>query len=253
MNERVAALARERDAAGLFLDFDGTVSEIAPTPEEARPLSGVGALLGDLARSFQLVAVVTGRRAAEVSRLLDAPPDVRVFGLYGLEESGAGDGGDRSPSEEILTEVERAAALVPGSTIEHKGPQVAVHYRASADREAARRILLERLGTVAERHGFRVMEGKRVVELAPGGSPDKGDVIERLASSERLRHVLYAGDDVADIHAFDVVDRLAGVAGAIGVKVAVRSAETPERLLEAADMVVDGPAGLVKVLEELKG
>lgn len=236
-------------SAGIVLDFDGTLSPIAPTPGEARPLPEAPALLAALASAYRVVAVVSGRRAREVRDLLGAGERVRVLGLYGLE----GEGADRRRGpvpEAVMEEVRRAAALVPGASVEPKGPQVAVHYRAARDHEAARRVLLARLGEVAERHGFRLLEGKRVVELAVPGGGDKGAVVERLAREEGLREVLYAGDDEADLAAFEALARL-GREGVVTTAVAVRSAETPPELLAAADVVVDGPGGLLGLLRGL--
>jgi trehalose 6-phosphate phosphatase len=236
------------------VDFDGTLSEIASTPEDARPVPGAGEVLASLAADYGVVAVVSGRRAAEVAGLLGRPAGVRFVGLYGLED----DGGPADPAatglaariEQLFPEVERIADAVPGARVEPKGLQVAVHYRGAADPDRARRTLVEGLGRVADRAGLRVLEGKMVLELGPAGGPSKGQVVIRLADQAGLRAVLYAGDDVADRDAFAAVDRLRAT-GVAGVTVAVRSAETPEDLIAAADIVVDGPAGLVDLLAGL--
>jgi trehalose 6-phosphate phosphatase len=245
--------ARPRET-GILVDFDGTLSEIAPTPEDARPIPGTSETLKDLARAYAVVAVVSGRPAAQVADLLGRPRGVRCFGLYGLEdETGPTDPAAaalRRRIDEVLPEVERAAAEVDGARIEPKGLQVAVHYRAAADPERARRSLARALGGVADRAGLRLMEGKRVLELAPARGPTKGDVVERVARDHDLRAVLYAGDDLADLHAFAAVDRLVD-AGLDGVKVAVRSAETPRDLMASADLVVEGPSGLLELLTGL--
>jgi trehalose 6-phosphate phosphatase len=239
----IEELASDPATTGLFLDFDGTLSEIAPTPEEARAIAGLSPVLEHLNERYGVVAVVTGRPAGQVTALIGAP--VRVYGLYGTED------GDRAaPPADALGEIERAAAFVPGARVERKGPFAAVHYRASPDHEAARRILLERLGAVAARHGLAVIEGKRVVEVVGVAVPDKGLVVERVAIEEGLRRVLVAGDDLADLGAFAALGRLART-GVAGLRVAVRSTEAPRQLLEEADLVVDGPRGLFELLEEL--
>jgi trehalose 6-phosphate phosphatase len=246
---------RSRPAeAGVLVDFDGTLSEIAPTPEDARPVPGAAEALSTLAADYAVVAVVSGRRAAQVAGLLGRPAGVRCVGLYGLED-------DRGPAhpaanglmariEDVLPDVERIASTVPGSRVEPKGLQVAVHYRGTANPDAARRTLAEGLAGVADRAGLRVLEGKMVLELGPAGGPSKGEVVSRLAAEAGLRAVLYAGDDVADRDAFASVGRLRAE-GVVGVTVAVRSEETPEGLVAAADVVVDGPTGLVDLLAGL--
>lgn len=241
----------EARPVGVLLDFDGTISEIAPTPEEARPVPGAREALEALAAAGAVISVISGRPALDVAALVGAP--VRYFGLYGLED----EGGPVTPSGQLLAaleaalpEVERAASLVPGSRVEHKGLQVAVHYRGSPEPEAARRVLLARLGPVAHAHGYRLLEGKMVVELAAEGGPTKGDVILRVARTAGLGAALYAGDDLADLEAFRALDRLAGE-GVTALRVAVRHPEAPAALLEAADVVAADPAGAVGLLGDL--
>jgi trehalose 6-phosphate phosphatase len=247
----------EARPVGILLDFDGTLSEIAPAPEEARPARGVREALQAVNAAGAVVVVISGRRAREVAALLDAP--VRSVGLYGLEdeEGPVGDAaGLMATADAALPDVERAAALVPGSRVEHKGFHVAVHYRWAPDPQAARRVLLERLGAVAEARGFRVLEGKKVVELAVKGGPTKGDVVEGIVRGEGLRAVMYAGDDAADLAAFEALGRL-GREGISTLRVAVRHPEAPARLLKAADVVVDRPEEvgtlLADVAERLRG
>jgi len=102
-----------------------------------------------------------------------------------------------------------------------------------------RRVLGDELAVVEE-----------VVELAPVETPGKGEVIRRMARDRELRGALYAGDDRADLEAFAALDELRG-AGLTTLKVAARTSETPPELVAAADIVVDGPQGVVAVLEAL--
>ena len=239
---------------GIFTDFDGTLSEIAPTPGEAAAVPGARGTLEALAGIYDLVAVVSGRRAADVASLLGRPAGVRWFGLYGLEV----DGGPVDPTAEallarvteLIPKVERVAALVPGAIVEPKGLQVAVHYRAASDPDGAARLLRERLHPIADRAGLKVLAGKKVLELAPARGSTKGDVVEQTTRAQDLRAILYAGDDLADREAFAAVERLRA-GGMAGVTIAVRSAETPEELIDRADLVVEGPGELVRVLGTL--
>ena len=244
-------LLASAERSGVFLDFDGALSEIAPTPADAVAVPGAARVLAVLAERFALVAVVSGRRAAEVAERLGHPRGVRVFGLYGLETDAVMEGVEPplTPAlEEVLPRVLEVAAAVPGSLVEPKGSNLAVHYRLAPRADLARAALLEALAPLAQGVGMRVIEGKRVVELVPAASPSKGDVVEREGAG--LEAVLYAGDDLADIEAFAAVDRLVSN-GTQGIKVAVGSEETPASLLAAADVVVQGPTGLVDLLRSL--
>jgi trehalose 6-phosphate phosphatase len=244
----------EPGRAGIFTDFDGTLSEIASTPGEAAAVPGARETLEVLAGIYDLVAVVSGRRAADVASLLGRPAGVRWFGLYGLEVEGwPVDPAAEALLEratELLPEVEAAAALVPGSIVEPKGLQVAIHYRAASDPDGAGRLLRELLHPIADRAGLKVLEGKKVLELAPARAATKGDVVERTTRARDLRAILYAGDDLADREAFAAVERLRAQ-GVAGVTIAVGSAETPEELVDRADLVIDGPGELVRLLGTL--
>jgi trehalose 6-phosphate phosphatase len=248
------ALRTRPGSSGVFLDFDGTLSDIVPTPEEARPVEGAADALAALASTFRVVAVVSGRRARGVAQRLGRPAGVRCFGLYGLEdEAGPTEmaGAELLEAvERLLPEVERAAAAVPGARVEPKGFHVSVHYRAAPDPKAARLALLASLEPPAARLAMRLLEGKRVIEIAPERAPSKGDLVERVTRQERLEALLYAGDDLPDLEAFAAVDRLRAD-GLAGMLVAVRSAEPPEELLRLADLVVEGPRALVELLRSL--
>lgn len=190
-----------------------------------------------------MVVVITGRRAAEVSALLDVP-HVHLLGLYGFEEDGP-----KLPAA-LVPNVQAAAAVVPEAWVEDKEASIAVHYRRSPDPARARAALVAALRPVATDAGLGLVEGKMVVELVPADRPMKGGAVERVAGEHGLEAVLYAGDDHADLDAFAALDRLSG-RGVITIKVAVRGPETPAVLLEEADLIVEGPGGLVDLLGQL--
>lgn len=226
-----------------MLDFDGSLAAIAARPEDARPVEGAREALVALIGRYRVVAILTGRRSEEVAGLVDVP-GLRYYGLYGMEEA----------APELLTAVaslaEAAAAAVPGAWVEDKRASIAVHYRQATDPAGARVALVRSLREVASSAGLEVVQGKMVVELVPAGRPRKGGAVERVVGEHALRAALFAGDDEADLDAFAALDRL-GSNGLLAVKVAVRGDETPPSLLESADVVVEGPEGLVELLRQL--
>jgi trehalose 6-phosphate phosphatase len=243
-----AALARWRshpEGAGILLDFDGTLSDIVASPELARPRPKVPDILLALAAAYRLVGVISGRRGEEVRALLRVD-GVRVFGLYGLEGGGA----TGASVQRARREVEIAAREVPGSRLEDKGASLAVHYRGAPNPSRTAAELARRLRSVAERFGLKVLPGKMVLEIAPGETPGKGMVVRREARAAALDRCLYAGDDQADLDAFTALDELERD-GLETLKIAVASEETPRELLEAADVVVERPDGLIRLLERL--
>ena len=85
-----------------------------------------------------------------------------------------------------------------------------------------------------------------VWELRPQVHSDKGDAVRRVAAESGAGALVVAGDDLGDLPGFAAAAELGG-----GLRVAVRSAEAPAELLDAADLVVDGPEGVRDLLEHL--
>lgn len=243
MNGALDAFRELRERAGVFLDFDGSLSAIVARPELAAPHPGAREALAALVDRYAVVAVVSGRRSEEVAGLLDVE-GVRYEGLYGLQ------GELDEASHALAPEVIAAAAAVPQAWVEEKGVSLAVHYRQAPEPVGARSALVAALEPLAAAAGLELVEGKMVLELVPAGRPMKGGTVERVVAELDLAAALFAGDDVADIDAFGALERLA-TRGLVAVRVAVRGDETPDALLAAADLVVDGPAGLVTLLGEL--
>ena len=200
-------------------------------------------MLRDLAGRYRLVAIVTGRRSEEAGALLDAP-GISILGLYGSEDAAP----DLVAAAVPLART--AAEVVPEAWVEDKGASIAVHYRQAPDPHTARLELVLALQPVASQNALELVEGKMVLELVALGRPMKGAAVERLAGEHALEAIVFAGDDLADLDAFEALDRLAR-RGVAAVRVAVRGDETPSALLEAADVTVEGPSGLVELLRSL--
>jgi trehalose 6-phosphate phosphatase len=239
------SLRSDPAGTGIFLDFDGTLSDIVDRPELARPRPGVTELIDLLARLYATVGIVTGRLGSQIHELL-GPSRAEVFGMYGLESKGL----MPPPPASVQEEVERLAESVPGAWVEHKGATLAIHYRLAQDPAEAAALVAAGLLRIAADAGMALFPGKMVVELAPVETPGKGEVIRRVARDRDLRGCLYAGDDRADLEAFAALDELRA-SGVTTVKVAARTPESPPELLAGADLVVDGPGGVVTVLEAL--
>lgn len=193
------------------------------------------------------MGVVSGRPGDAVRGLLPVT-GIEVFGLYGLEDRGVPVHGPGV--EAVRAEVERIAARSPGAWVEDKGRSLAVHYRQADDPHTASSLLAPPLEALARDRGLVLLRGKMVLELAPHEVPGKGSVIEGQCRARTLEACLYAGDDAADLEAFAAMDRLREER-VVAVKVAVSSPETPAELVSRADLVVDGPEGLLMLLRAL--
>lgn len=244
--ETVEAFRAEPQHAGFVLDFDGTLSPIAPAPELARAEPGTAQVLAELAARYPLVALLSGRPAAQLHDLLPVP-GVRYLGLYGGEEYG-----DWAPAASwVPTLAAEAQAFLAeggweGCTIEEKGRSIALHYRLATSPAAGRALTIWARGQ-AEHLGLEIRPGRRVVELSAPG-PTKAGTVERLVAG--LRRLVIAGDDVADVAS---MRRAGELLGPRALRVGVASAEAPAELLDVSDVVVASPAEVVALLGRFAG
>lgn len=255
----LAALLAEPARAVVALDYDGTLAPIVDRPEDAVPAPGALDALARVARSVGAVALVTGRPAPEVVALagLDRAPglsSLQVLGQYGLQRWDARSRRFSSPG--ALPGVDVARRRLPdlladapeGVAVEDKEQALVVHFRRTADPDAAEAALSGPLRSLAAEVGLEPHPGRRVLELRPPGH-DKGGALRELLESREARSVLFAGDDVGDLPAYDAVDRVR-TAGIPGILVWSRSPEVTG-LQERADLVVEGPDGVVELLDRL--
>ncbi|MDN3023422.1 trehalose-phosphatase [Streptomyces sp. S.PB5] len=243
------------------LDFDGTLSPIVPDPEQARAHPDAVDALAALAPRIASVAVITGRPpgvAVQHGGFAGIPglEHLVVLGHYGAERWEAATGDIIAPPPH--PGVARARAELPGlldragawqgTWIEEKGRALAVHTRRAADPQAAFEALREPLTDLATRNGLIVEPGRLVLELRPPGM-DKGVALTEYVRELGAEAVLYAGDDLGDLPAYAAVDKLRSD-GIPGLLVCSGSEEVTE-LAERADLVVDGPEGVVRLLRAL--
>jgi trehalose 6-phosphate phosphatase len=221
-------------------------------PEEARPLPGVAAVIGRLARRFARVAVVSGRPVVFLlEQLGGAAGTAQLVGLYGLERILPGRGLVVDPAasrwQATVDAVAAAAdaAAPDGLLVERKGLSVTLHFRQAPHLEGwAGAFAAEQQAAT----GLAAQSGKRSWELRPPVPTDKGTVVAGLAAG--LQAVCFVGDDTGDVPAFRVLARLRAQ-GVDTLAVAVGGPETPPEVRAPADLVVDGPAGVLELLDAL--
>ena len=252
----LAALLRTPSRALIALDFDGTLSPIVDDPAAARAHPGAVDALRGLAPLAGTVAVITGRAAPAAIELggLDQVPGLIVLGQYGRQrwESGTLTSPPVPPGVEAarqrLPEILAAAGAPDGLWTEDKGDALAVHTRRAAEPEQALERLRGPLADLAKRAGLAVEPGRMVIELRPPGS-DKGQALKTLARARSAAAVMYCGDDLGDEPAFRAVAELRAE-GIPGLAVCSGSTEVTA-LAQLADLVVDGPDGVVALLGAL--
>ena len=252
----LAAIATDPASALIATDYDGTLAPIVDDPATAVAAPGAVAALKRLADRVGTVAVITGRAAADAVALggLGDVPGLIVLGHYGAQRWQAGVLSAPSvppgvqAAREALPGLLTAVAAPAGTTVEDKGTALAVHTRQTADPAAALALLREPLRRLADGVALTLEPGRLVLELRPPGM-DKGTALLGLAAERAAGSVLFSGDDLGDLAAFAAIRRLR-TDGIPGCAVASESTESP-RVAEAADVVVDGPPGIVRLLAAL--
>jgi trehalose 6-phosphate phosphatase len=249
------AFAREVGArlpsALIALDFDGTLSDIVEDPSAARPVPGANHVLRRLERLGAQIGIVSGRQATTVLSLsgLADLPGLTVAGLYGGQwwRDGTLQSIDPPPGiDQLRRSLPELIADVPGAWIEDKELSLVIHARSAG--AGALDGVEARVRELASLLGFEVHPGRAVLEMRPPGL-DKGSALRRLVERAGRDAVVYCGDDVGDIPAFEYVTSLRA-GGASAWSVAVRSAEAPG-VAEHATVSVSAPDALVGLLQKI--
>ncbi len=237
-DDLLALLAARPTEAGLFLDFDGVLAPIVERPEDAAPPPETRAELERLAARYALVAVVSGRAGEDVRARIGVEGVVCV-GSHGLELEPQAERWSRAVA------VFAAGAPWPQEDVEVKGPAVAFHFRNRTDEQEAVREL-DAIAEDAVCQGLVARYGRKVLEVLPPVNANKGTAVRRLLEEHGLQRALAAGDDTTDLDSFAALDGLE-----VAVRVAVSSAEGPDALLEAADLVVSSTDEFLALLRRL--
>ncbi len=230
------------------LDFDGTLSDIAARPQDARPVPGAVEVLTALAARVRRLAVVTGRPAETVVELggLATVPGLVVYGHYGLQRWAGGRLVTPGPDPAVAQALSRLPQLPDGARVEDKEHSLVVHLRQASDPVGQTDALRTPLAALAAEVGLELVGGRFVWELRPAGI-DKGAALRALAADAQPAAVLVAGDDVGDLPMFAAAAEL----GVPYARIAVLGRDADPSVAAAADETVADPAGLVKLLADL--
>jgi trehalose 6-phosphate phosphatase len=205
----------------LYLDVDGTLLDLALTPESVTVPVGLLEILERLSAKLEgAVAFVSGRPIAAIDRLF-RPLQLAAIGVHGGEMRPPG--GRICVDERMTGELQAAVpalragvSRLPGVILEDKRFAIALHYRQAPVRG---REVLRLAELVAHSLGgeFGVLLGKCVVEIRPRHLT-KGAALRRLMEFPPFhgRTPIFAGDDTADEDAFEEVNRLGGVSVRVG-------------------------------------
>lgn len=208
----------------VFLDYDGTLSPIAPRPELATLPEETRAVLRRLADRYP-VAVLSGRGREDVASMVGLE-GIAYAGSHGYDIAGPGfrhEVGEGIPEtiDSAARELGQKLAGLEGVIVEPKRFAISIHFRLAKDEDlpAIERVVDE---VAASHPGLRKAHGKKLFELRPDLDWDKGKALLWLMEALKLNPSqtvpLYIGDDITDEDAFRVVE--------IGILVAEERRET---------------------------
>jgi trehalose 6-phosphate phosphatase len=213
------AVARH-DGYAVFLDFDGTLVDIAPRPEEVRVDPGLLDILDRLRQRLGgALAIVSGRSLAALDHHL-APLRFDASGLHGSEcrrgeETWCGYAVP-APFRRAVDDLTRRFGGEPGMLVEDKGKAVSLHWREAPHRAGdALAALAAAAGGLGE--AYRIQHGKAVAELVPAHA-SKGNAIAQFLAAPPYqgRCPVFIGDDLTDEHGFEVVNAQGGLSAHVG-------------------------------------
>lgn len=205
----------------IFTDFDGTLVELAETPDAVSVPDALAHRLEQTAREFDSAfAVLTGREIADIDRFL-SPLQLPIAGAHGAQRRRA-DGFVEPIDPASLRDAQAIAQALsplliahPDLLLETKQGAVALHFRQAPELETAVRIAMEEaLRAVG---GFSLVPGKMVYEARPQGV-SKGDALRAFMREEPFlgRTPIFIGDDVTDEDAFIAAQDLGGIGIKLG-------------------------------------
>ena len=203
----------------IFTDFDGTLVEIAETPDAIEVPDELPVELGHLIRCFDgAVAIISGRSLDDLDHHL--PITIAAAGAHGAERRRAdgtrlaADAGLVLATDRIAGRLQALAESHPELIVERKPGAVALHYRRSPDLAEACNSAMQT--AVADAEGFEILEGKMVVEARRKGA-SKADMVRAFMQEPPFlgRVPVFFGDDRTDEDGFRAAQELGGV----GVKV----------------------------------
>ncbi len=237
-------LAGDPGRCALFLDVDGTLLDIALTPDQVVVPPGLVELLLRVSKGLDgALAILTGRQLGEIDALL-APAEFVGGGVHGAELRTAPGGPiirvATAIPEALVAELTALAERMPGIITEPKGPGLAVHYRLAPDLkpviEAELRKLLPQYGD-----DLVLCPGRKLFEIIAAGH-SKGTALETIAQLPAFagRRPVMIGDDLGDVPALAAAQRLGGA----GLRVAGEH-------FGRANVDLEGPEGVIAWLAKL--
>jgi len=209
----------------ILLDIDGTILNLAPSPQQVWVPPG---LRQTLARLTELtggaLALVSGRSLHDID-LIFSPLRLAAIGGHGAETRPTADGKSQTCvgplSATLRRKLASVAELGPGILVEDKGYSLALHYRLAPEKGRALRAAVDEVCASAPEGTIEILLGKLVVEIKAACTSKANAVCELMKYPPFAnRNPIFIGDDITDIPVFGIISRFGGVAYSVGQTIA---------------------------------
>ena len=209
------------DNTALLLDIDGTLLDLARTPDSVKVPKDLVRALEALARRLSgALAFVSGRSLESIDRLF-APFRPAAIGAHGGEMRAADGSISRGqPLPDTVRQVFMGLAdNIPGLLLEDKRSALALHYRLAPEARPVLASAMEKHARLFESEKVHILQGKAVIEARRQGV-DKGSAVAALVRQAPFagRTILFGGDDATDEDVFRILPRLGGHGFSVGKK-----------------------------------
>jgi trehalose 6-phosphate phosphatase len=225
-----------KESSGLFFDIDGTLSEIAQTPESAYVDSDIKDLLSLLSQQYKIMGIATGRSMEDAQKMIgidslvyiaEHGSETYIYGKYSVHT--------KYP---LRLDDERLRIIsCLGARIEQKRYSISFHYRKSP---LIKDALHRHVSSLAKHYNLDMMSGNCVYELKHSGAGTKGTRVIEVARDYHLDYVLFSGDDVTDVRSFLEIKSIGGICIGVGSYAG-----------QYADIAVDSVCDMKDVLQYL--
>ena len=243
-----------RSPFGLITDVDGTISPVAPTPQQASVSPLCHHYLSLLCSHLALVAAISGRPAAEVKDMIRIDGMVYI-GNHGLERWTEGhielfkDIQDYSKVIKDIIKDITPLLSIKGVTIEDKGITATIHYRLCPEPQSVEKVILAAIQDSPQARGLRIIQERMAIDLIPQVEVNKGTATIDLVQEYNLQGCIYLGNDTTDIDAFRAIHAASHNLDFRGIAIGVISQETPKKLMIDADFTLNGVNDVERFLE----
>jgi trehalose 6-phosphate phosphatase len=243
-----------RPPFGLITDVDGTISETAPTPPQAKITPLCRQYLSILCQHLSLVAAISGRPAVEVKSMLKIDGMVYI-GNHGMERWAEGHSEftrDMQDYPEVIKAVIKELTpllSIEGIIIENKGITATIHYRLCREPQSVEKQILKALKNLPLARRLRIISDRMVIDLLPPLEVNKGTATLDLIQGYNLQGGIYLGDDLTDIDAFRAVHSTSQNPDFQGFAIGITSQEMPEGLVTESDFTLDGVSDVERLLK----